>query len=213
MGNIRIDITGQRFGRLTAVKISKIVDRKAYWECLCDCGNVVNIRGSSLRSGATVSCGCYRKTKGIRHGESHKTRLYSVWLNMRNRCNNPNGQDYKHYGGRGIVVCQEWDDYPTFKEWSLSNGYAKNLTIERIDNSGPYAPNNCRWATRAEQSRNTRANLMIEIAGKIHCAADWAKMLKIKSPTFYDRIRKGRAHEDWIIRRGCDEGAHISKNF
>lgn len=119
----------------------------------CFCGKEFETRTASVNNGKTKSCGCL---KGETHNEAG-TRLYRTWQSIKRRCLNPNAKDYLHYGGRGITVCDEWrDSYTAFKTWANANGYQQDLTIDRIDSSGNYEPNNCRWATKSVQSRNTK---------------------------------------------------------
>lgn len=196
-------LEGKRFGRLVASRFSQNKNGHMFWECICDCGEVVYVSGAALERGNTKSCGCLRKEKARdraiivnqtvlkKHGE-YKERLYKIWRGMKERCNNPRKDCYANYGGRGIAVCEEWgDDYLSFKKWAEENGYADGLTLERIDNSGNYEPKNCRWATRKEQANNTRRNHIIEHNGESGTIAEWAERVGVKANTIHGRIQKG----------------------
>lgn len=157
----RLDLRGQKFGKLTVIK--QLPERKnghIVWECLCECGKTTVVKGVHLKSGHTKSCGCYSSERttlmNTTHGETH-TRLYSIWNSMKNRCNNPKRNCYPYYGGRGIRVCEEWENsFVSFRDWAQNNGYAPHLTLDRINPDKNYEPNNCRWATWHEQRINQR---------------------------------------------------------
>lgn len=182
------DLTGMKFGRLFVDSLdveayNSGVRKKAMWRCVCDCGNVVTVRGSSLTGGISKSCGCLQKEGMSQRASKHHgfgTRLYNIWNSMRQRCNNPNNHAYHNYGGRGIKICPEWDDFAVFREWAISAGYDESAprgqcTIERINVNGDYSPENCKWATMMEQSKNKRNNVFLEYNGVVRSLKSWEK--------------------------------------
>ena len=162
-----IDLTGKTFGHLTVLcrandKILRNGVKKPMWLCQCDCGNIKEILGESLRNGKTTSCGCHRGDSLIaystKHGKRYE-RIYSIFCDIKKRCYNPNSIGYKNYGEKGIRICDEWlGDFESFYTWSMEHGYPDTLTIDRIDSSGNYEPSNCRWIPMAEQYKNKQSN-------------------------------------------------------
>ena len=149
--------------------------------------------GGSLRAGKATHCGCsrqytYKMTN--RDGRS-KTRLYRIWWGMKSRCCTPSDGDYSNYGARGIRVCDAWlASFDAFKDWALANGYTDELTIDRVDVNGPYSPENCRWATVKEQSRNRQNTLFITYNGVTKSASEWAEQLGVSLWVIHSRYRR-----------------------
>lgn len=197
----RIDLLGQRFGRLTVIEET---DRRAngsiLWKCRCDCGNTVLVRSNHLRRGGVLSCGCYNRDIITKHGDKDNP-LYHTLQCMKDRCYNSNAQEYENYGGRGIKVCDEWlESYESFRDWAMANGYRKGLSIDRIDNNGDYSPDNCRWATMKTQCRNRRSNHLLTINGETHCIAEWGEIANIIPSRISKRLERGWSPYDAVFR-------------
>lgn len=205
----RKDITGYKFGKLTAIeRCETLIDNsgraRSCWKCLCDCGEMTVVRLDGLMSGRSTSCGCVAKQmlseRQKTHGESG-TKLYGVWCSMKSRCNNPNDAHFADYGGRGIFVCDEWvSDYAAFKNWAFANGYAEGLSIDRIDNMDGYHPDNCRWVAGDVQANNRRSNRIYTINNESHNLTDWARIRGINPKTLFTRIYSGMSFEEAITR-------------
>ena len=209
------DLTGQKFGRLTVIGIAETDTRKTYWVCQCDCGNFKTVRADSLISGKIKSCGCLKKEQdaiNLTANHSHKmsgTRIYSEWQSMKGRCHNPNDPRYNNWGGRGIKVCDEWKEkFETFYEWAINNGYQDNLTIDRIDNDGDYTPENCRWATQQEQSRNRSTNITVTIGNVTKTLAEWCEIFELDYQVINRRyhMTKGDLSLDYLFSKGKYRG-------
>lgn len=198
----RLNLVGQKFGRLTVISINEEKTKekgKAYWNCKCECGNFCCVGGHDLKTGNTQSCGCIHteqlRERSIKHNLRH-TKIYGRWLTMRSRCNNPNFPKYKDYGARGIKVCREWDDFKAFYDWAMNNGYSDDLTIDRIYVNGNYEPSNCRWVNAKVQANNQRRNIRLNINGVEKTLMEWYEDLK--PSVSYDRAL-ARFHREGFI--------------
>lgn len=174
------DLTGLKFGYLTALYPDK-TKRKAhstYWMCRCDCGKTRLLQSYQLTSGKVTSCGC-KNMRTLKHNIiCQNKRLYSLYTSMIARCHNPKSISYKCYGAKGISVCHEWKtNFESFLCWSMKNGYADNLSIDRIDNSKGYEPSNCRWVTFREQYINKTNNAVYIHNNETHTMKEWCDIL------------------------------------
>lgn len=200
-----MNIIGQKFNRLTVLELFKkeqvyLFNGKKngfryFYTCLCDCGKITVVAKSHLLSGHTRSCGCISQ----KHLKTN-TRLFRIWIGIKGRCLNKNNKKFKNYGGRGISICDEWkNDFKTFYDWAISNGYADNLTIDRIDNNGNYEPSNCRWVSQEVQQNNKSNNYFIEYNGKSMTLSQWTKLYNLNYSTVVSRLSYGWTIEKALI--------------
>ena len=218
MGNV-IDLTGMKINKWTVIKcVGRNKSGGAVWECICECGNVRNVDGRSLRNGSSKCCGCDKK-----YWETHrhpwtkhlgrKDRLYGVWSGMKDRCYNHNAPAFIHYGGRGITMDPQWkESYESFRDWAMENGYDKNAkkgscTIDRIDNDKGYYPDNCRWVSTKIQCNNTRVNHRLTFNGETHTITEWSEITGIRK----DTLRRRVSEYGWSVERALTERTHKYK--
>lgn len=184
---------GTTFGSWTVLG-RNIENKRIICTCKCKCGAIKRIRQDNLRAGISKKCNSCRIKDGMtKHGGSY-TRLYSTWKGMRSRCNRPQDKKYPSYGGRGISVCQEWNEsFAPFQEWAMSNGYDDSLYIDRIDNDKGYSPENCRWTDRITQQNNRRSNRIIRAFGEEKTLVEWSRdeRCKVSRECLYERLSNG----------------------
>jgi len=215
---------GDRYGRLVVVaeaedRVHPSGHRQRMVVCDCDCGNRVTVQLGNIRSGGTVSCGCFlrelvsRPGRNIKHGHAGESdsRTYLAWISMKQRCLNPNNTQYRYYGGRGITVCQRWlDSFTAFLE--DMGECPDGLEIERIDNEAGYFKDNCRWATRKEQMRNTRRTNRVAFNGETLCLTDWASRIGVHPDTVRGRLARGWPLELALTTPPQTRGYHLMRN-
>lgn len=196
----RAELAGRRFGMLVAIRrCGKDLHGAWLWECRCDCGSSVQVRGATLTAGRTSACAsCAVSKANTTHGMS-RTPLYYRWRAMLQRCNNPKHESYSDYGGRGIRVCERWHQFENFRD-DMAASFQEHLEIDRRDNDGHYCPENCRWATPAQQRRNQRTNHRLTFRGETLPVVDWATRTGLKPNTIITRIRRG-----WSVERALSK--------
>ena len=186
---------GKRFGKLVVIRFSHMVKTNSFWVCSCECGGEITTTINTLNKGKATSCGCVRLMKITTHGLSD-TPEWRCWASMRYRCNNPSLKQYKNYGGRGIKVCERWNNsFERFLE-DMGKRPSPKHSIDRIDNNGDYEPKNCRWATQKQQANNVRTNHVLEFKGESMTLTRWARKIELHPNTLLSRIRKG-----WSVER------------
>ena len=216
------DLTGRVFGRLTVIgrdtSYQSATNKK--WICRCSCdGKILSIFGNSLTSGHTRSCGCIQRESASAVGSAkrkwnngiERTLADNVYVNMKQRCYNPNHTEYHRYGGRGIKICEEWlSDKKAFVDWAISSGYRQGLTIERVNNDGNYSPHNCKLIPKPDQSNNRSTSRRVEIDGVVRTLKDWADisevnyfhlnyLMRTDFPRLIDAITESPAYQSSLI--------------
>lgn len=195
------------YGRLTVIRRAKPRSGRHYWLCRCECGRVREINSGNLRGGQCQSCGCLATERLIArnqtHGLSHHPE-YEVWCSMKKRCYNPRFQQFSDYGGRGITICDQWrHNFGAFLA-DMGSRPSANHTIERIDNNGPYSPENCRWLQRFHQFSNTRRSRRLTLNGQTLTIAEWTRRLGFPNAVIVKRLKRG-----WPIERALTQPLRV----
>ena len=201
------DLSGQTFGRWTVVDKAENRSGRVHWNCVCSCGNRNSVASVSLTLGNSVSCGCFNKegtiARCLSHGHANGgngTRTYNCWRNMKARCSNPNNHKWPDYGGRGITYCTEWETFAGFLA-DMGECPSGEHSIDRIDNSGNYAKDNCKWSNNYEQANNTRGNTNLTHDGRTMSVAEWSRETGIHHTTILQRMNRS----GWSVRRALTE--------
>lgn len=195
----RIDMFGDRFGRLIVESVSHSSNSGVYWTCVCDCGKRVSVLRGNLISGNVASCGCLHRDTHTKHGKS-KTREYTNWTNMKRRCLSPSHVKFPDYGGRGITLCDEWKNFDSFIN-DMGPAPTNKHTIDRINNDLGYTKENCRWASPKEQANNKRNNKLITAFGKTQTQAQWSRETGVSQQNIYSRLKRGFPPESAVSPR------------
>lgn len=197
------DLTGLEFGKLTVVSLTE--ERQGgspIWLCNCSCGvKDVKVSTRKLNSGHTKSCGCLKSEKltlsNTKHGQS-RSRIYNIYIGMKSRCENKLDKNYDQYGGRGIIVCDEWVDFNNFHKWSVLNGYTDEMSLDRINNNGNYDPSNCRWVSMKLQANNRSNNILLNICGETLTLTECCEKYGLSYYKYQKRRWKGHNIEQEI---------------
>lgn len=210
-----MDRSGKRYGRLVALEPSEVRRYKSghtevIWRCQCDCGNETNVSSGRLASGMTRSCGCLRKDTNVERNTTHamsRTKLYRVWGSIKDRCYRQSCAGYKNYGARGIEMDIGWkNDFTTFHDWAMANGYADGLTIERKDVNGNYEPSNCEFIPKSLQSKNRRNCHYISYNGETKTLSEWSRQYHIDRECLRNKEKQLGSGEEalktFLIRKG-----------
>lgn len=201
----RIDLAGHRFGNLLVVE--QVARAPIKWKCICDCGSEKIVTSAALTKGQTRSCGCFRRkvlaTSGVKHG-MHGTGAWLSWSDMIKRCTNPRADAYKHYGGRGIKVCERWLEFANF--YADMGARPQGMSIERRDVDGNYEPSNCEWMPLSDQANNKRRTVRVVLGGKEMSLSVACKQLGLN----YNRIRDRIKTLGWTFERAISEPKKVN---
>jgi hypothetical protein len=198
-----IEMSGQKYGRLSVIAYAGSLKKKARWECLCDCGSAYVAIGHDLRSGNTSSCGCIHREQLVARNRTHGrsgTTEYNIWAGMIDRCTRPAHKDFHRYGGRGITICDRWRN--SFEAFFSDMGCrpSQKHSIDRMDNDGNYEPGNCQWTTQTMQVRNSRRARPLTLNGRTQSIREWSVELDIGYWTIVNRLARGYSHEEALTR-------------
>lgn len=198
----KIDLIGQTFGRLTVVASAANTHKgRARWLCRCSCGKEAVVPSETLRNGTATSCGCWRsefqRAEHTTHGMT-ETHIYNTWSKMTQRCENPANRSYARYGGRGITVCERWHSFENFFA-DMGEPPTPEYQLDRIDNNGNYAPENCRWATRKMQANNRGNGVFATLNGKTQTLAQWSDATGLPYHVIYQRIVRLRWSDEQAL--------------
>ena len=199
---------GSTFVRLTTISetYSQMCSsrKRRFVSCRCECGNILTVSVENLTTNHTQSCGCLHKEQTSQANGTHRmtgTPIYRAWRNMINRCKNTKVKCYKYYGGKGVTVFSDWLDFPTFQKWAIEAGYKDHLTIERLDNSIGYCPENCTWIPQSMQSRNRTTSIFLTLRGERKTIAEWGRdpRSKYKRSSIQARLKAGHSPESAVF--------------
>lgn len=213
---MRVDLSGLRVGNFVVLNLHHSDEyRHKFYQCKCDCGTVFVKRDDMIKNAKHKACNnCKRKRNDmVKHNKSN-TKLYRIYYGMKQRCNNPSAREYHNYGGRGIKVCDEWEnDFSSFYNWSIGNGYTIGLQLDRINNDENYEPNNCRWVTPIINSNNKRTCVYFEYNGKKLSINQWSRELGINKNTLWRYLRVKKYDIEYIIKVYCRGGGFNGTHF
>ena len=205
------EYVGQKFGSLTIMKVWRDKEKKeTMCLCLCDCGNEKTTYFSKVKNGLIKSCGCQ---KGNRTHGLHDCRLYRIWQAMKSRCFNPNTPNYKYYGGKGVVVCEQWvNDFQSFYDWAMEHGYSEELTIDRMNVEGNYEPTNCRWVTMKEQCNKNNSRIYeIELHGEKYSLRDFTDIIGESYSKLQTKLYRGKVSVEDIEEEYNNKGIFLNE--